>query len=132
VGPHSGLTFTKVGKDNNCDISVGWGKLGRTANGALIGGNTGFPQANLVTITFNDGVSWTAYVDDKNYADFFTVAMHEIGLAIGMEHSSDPDAIMAPRRRPYSKDSATTMLLGHVICTYSPLGILTQLLWLIR
>jgi len=95
-GAQAGLTFTKVGKDNNSDISVGWGKLERTAEGALKGGITEFPYANLATIAFNDDVSWTADVYDKNYADFFSVAIHEIGHAIGMDHSSDPDAVMCP------------------------------------
>lgn len=48
-------------------------------------------------VHFNDAVAWG--VSDPSRYDIFTVALHEIGHALALTHSSNPESVMYPMYR---------------------------------
>lgn len=90
----SEFTFTKVNNSSNADIVIQWDYsfsdnsiLGETIplenNGVLY----------LVGIHFNDYLTWAV---DGSVCDVVEVASHEIGHALGLNHSGYSNALMFP------------------------------------
>lgn len=77
-------------------------------NGFLDADEDGFDDFAFCEIYFNDYFSWE--VNGSDY-DIETVALHEIGHSLGLDHSSSPDAVMYPDyqglRQELSSDDIT-------------------------
>jgi Matrixin/Putative peptidoglycan binding domain len=94
------LTFTEV--SGTADISIAF-RTGNHGDGSSFDGpgNTlahgFFPPPNGGAIAgdlhFDDAEMWTTN-DPPTGFDFLTVAIHEVGHTLGLEHSADPTAVM--------------------------------------
>ncbi|XP_060810775.1 matrix metalloproteinase-2-like [Amyelois transitella] len=102
--PHGGLSFTRVDRSSQADIKV---SFGREEHG------DGFPFDGLGHVVahafpppsgslhFDDDELWGDDPDKEELAnnditDFFAVAVHEVGHALGMCHSDVEESVMYP------------------------------------
>lgn len=95
------LTFTKV-NSSNADILIGWAG-GEHGDGDSFDGpgdvlaHASYPNPyneRQVFLHFDDDERW---VDSPSQnVDLLTVAAHEIGHNLGLDHSNDPNALMYP------------------------------------
>ena len=96
------LTFTQVGDQGQADIVIGWA-TGDHGDGDPFDGpgdvlaHSSFPNPyddRQVFLHFDDDEHWV----DSNTGDMdlLTVAAHEIGHTLGLDHSDDPNALMYP------------------------------------
>jgi len=96
------LTFTEVSNRADADIVIGWGVREHGDGDPFDGpGNVlahaSFPNPynnRQVFLHFDDDEHWVN--SNTQNVDLLTVAAHEIGHTLGLDHSNDPNALMYP------------------------------------
>jgi hypothetical protein len=98
----SPLTFTEVFQPSQADILIGWAS-GEHGDGDPFDGpgdvlaHASYPNpytARQVFLHFDDDERWVDSPDQN--VDLLSVAAHEIGHNLGLDHSRDPDSLMFP------------------------------------
>ncbi len=96
------IRFTEVADASNVDIRFGWANIDGSRS---ILGETSFPSTgplNQVVVAFDRDENWFVGGDaPANLIDFSSTAVHEIGHAIGIDHSEANRSIM---RASYSRE----------------------------
>ncbi|MBK1831115.1 matrixin family metalloprotease [Verrucomicrobiaceae bacterium R5-34] len=101
----SKLTFEEVAPDKNAQLPVSFHK-GDHGDGAAFDNASGvlahafYPPTCGGTysghIHFDDSETWTMDASVESGKDFITVAIHEIGHALGLDHERKVKAVMQP------------------------------------
>lgn len=96
------LTFTEVADSAQADIVIGWAE-GEHGDGDSFDGpgdvlaHASYPnpyKERQVFLHFDDSERWVN--SETQNVDLLTVAAHEIGHTLGLDHSNDPNALMYP------------------------------------
>lgn len=98
---HVPLTFVETADNGRADIEIGWfsGSHGGDENfdgpgGILAYANIPNPYGERqLVLRFDNDESWSEN-PSRRQVDMLTVAIHEIGHCLGLDHSSDRDAVM--------------------------------------
>jgi hypothetical protein len=96
------LTFTQVSDQSQADIVIGWA-AGDHGDGDPFDGPGDVLAHSSFPNPYNDRQVFLHFDDDEHWVDsttgdvdLETVAAHEIGHTLGLDHSDDPNALMYP------------------------------------
>jgi predicted Zn-dependent protease len=128
----TGLTFTQVPASAASDIQIGWGDFDTTSSGTVgytssAGDNAG--QIQSVIVRLEDpaedpliaGIGG-ALTYSGTQTELYQVALHEIGHALGLAESSDPNSVMFPLLGP-SNTSLDATDITDVDALYNPTAV---------
>jgi hypothetical protein len=94
-GTPSGLSFSQASATQTPDILVKWGPIDN-AGDTLAKTTTPDGTNKQLTMTFDTAEDWTRNGIVFSAINFFSVALHELGHAIGLDHSANPASTMYP------------------------------------
>ncbi len=112
------LIFTEVTSANEADIVIRWAS-GDHGDGDSFDGpgdvlaHASYPNPyteRKVFLHFDDDERWVD--SDSNDVDLLSVAAHEIGHTLGLDHSDDPNALMYPSYRGPQRSLGTDDIAG--------------------
>lgn len=104
----SGLSFAKAASAAEADILVTWAVIDQA--GDVLGQSTTPDGRNTpVRMTFDTAEEWTKNNLVLTAANFLSIALHELGHAIGLDHSGNTTAVMYPTVAPFIPPTKLTL-----------------------
>jgi Ca2+-binding RTX toxin-like protein len=132
----TGIAFVEVADSAATDIRIGWGNLSTSGSSEI--GNTSFfynPDTNYmdpdILVRLEDpvddplsGTSAANYTYAQTVTQLYQVVLHELGHALGMDHSTDKSAVMYPTGLTTNRDLDPSDIAG-IQTLYGPAFVAT-------